>query len=67
MARKKEAAAPAAESNNKRVDSMNNLARRIWDGQSVSLPSAERKRRITEALIAQGYQEKLNELSLPNG
>jgi len=32
-----------------------NLASRIWEGQSIDLPRAERIRRVTAGLAAQGY------------
>lgn len=34
---------------------MNDLAKRIWDGQSISLPEADRVNRIVAALKDGGY------------
>lgn len=48
-----------------RIDSMNILARRIFDGQG-SISNVERVRRITNALKNRGYtQEDIKSLDLP--
>ena len=47
-----------------RIASMNELAVRIWDGQSVSLPKKERLARINTALTAKGYEDILSELKV---
>ena len=47
---KQAAQAPAPQSD----DPMQAYAMRIWNGQSVSLPIAERVRRVEVALIEQG-------------
>lgn len=39
-------------------DEMNDLARRIWDGQSVSLPVKLRIERIEARLRDKGYTDK---------
>lgn len=52
--------APKENDNN----AMNELARRIWDGQSVDLPLNERTRRIVRALKDKGFD--VAGLSLPN-
>jgi len=48
-----------------RVADMNLLARRIWDGQSISLPLITRVGRIKSALAAKGYEKDISSLSLP--
>lgn len=45
------------------VAAMNELAARVWAGQSESLPRHERVRRIERALAAQGYD--VSGLELP--
>lgn len=47
------------------IDVMNDLANRIWKGQSVSLPRHERERRIKAALVDKGYSDCLDKLELP--
>lgn len=48
-----------------RTVAMNDLALRIWNNQSVSLPLGERVRRIKRGLIEQGYEDNLSALVLP--
>lgn len=43
---------------------VNELALRIWDGQSPDLPLIERVHRIKNALIAKGFE--LDGLTLPD-
>lgn len=45
-------------------DAVNNLALRIWEGQSPDLPLIERVTRIKNALLAKGYE--LDGLNLPH-
>ncbi len=47
------------------LSAMNAYARRIWDGQSCSLPLRHRVERIVAALQDQGMGDELGELSLP--
>ena len=47
-----------------RIASMNELAVKIWDGQSASLPVKERKARIKTALTVKGYKDILSELKV---
>lgn len=44
-------------------DEMNDLAMRIWDGQSISLPLTERVKRIKARLTEKGYD--ITNLTLP--
>ena len=46
------------------LSQMNDLALRIWDGQSPDLPLNERVKRIAAALNAQGFDEIVS-LELP--
>lgn len=46
------------------VDDMNDLALRIWEGQSVSLPLKDRVERIVMRLKAKGYDD-MSQLTLP--
>jgi hypothetical protein len=62
-AKAKEAARREAEES--AAATMNALALRIWDGQSISLPLVDRVTRIKAALIHHGYQDYLGSLSLP--
>lgn len=55
--------AQAAEEPQADTAAMNDLARRIWEGQSISLHHVERVRRIAERLRAKGYD--LEGLVLP--
>lgn len=48
-----------------RQRAMNDLAMRIWEGQSVSLPLGDRVRRIKAALIDREYGDELEALFLP--
>lgn len=48
----------------RRIDLMNAHALRIWDGQSIDLPRAERIERIKAGLIEQGYAD-FTQLRLP--
>lgn len=43
---------------------MNELAFRIWEGQSIDLPINERTRRVVAGLNAHGYTDT-SKLSLP--
>lgn len=48
------------------VDKMNDLVRRIWLGQSVSLPLTIRKSRIISRLKEKGYTDaEISDLELP--
>lgn len=44
-------------------DEMNDLAMRIWEGQSISLPITERVKRIKASLTEKGYDTST--LTLP--
>lgn len=59
----KEEALPAPPKDNK-VDKMNDLALRIFQGQSPDLPPRYRVERIVKGLKAQGYED-FSELDLP--
>ena len=56
---------PALPPIDKSVSQMNDLANRIWEGQSPSLPLNERVRRIKNSLIERGFTEELSQLILP--
>jgi len=44
------------------VDRMQDMAQRIWDGQSISLPLKTRAERIGKALTEQGFEPLLHRL-----
>ena len=50
--------------NDKPVDDLNNLALRIWNGQSASLSLKDRVHRIVKAAKSRGYDD-FSGLSLP--
>ncbi len=39
------------------ISAMNDLALRVWDGQSVSLSLRERVERVVKAVVGQGYED----------
>lgn len=45
-------------------DPMQSYAMRVWDGQSISLPIAERVRRVEAALAEQGCTD-MSAINLP--
>lgn len=47
------------------VKKMNDMALKIWQGQSPDLPMIERVGRIKNALEYHGYAEHLGKLDLP--
>lgn len=49
-----------------RIEDMNAYALRIWEGQSVDMPTQERIDRVKAGLTAQGWGDILDNLSLPN-
>lgn len=49
-----------------RIEDMNVYALRIWEGQSVDMPTQERIDRVKAGLTAQGWGDILDNLSLPN-
>ena len=48
-----------------RINTMNDLARRIWEGQSISEPLNWRVMRIKEGLTHHGYDDLFEHLELP--
>ena len=51
--------------NEVRISKMNDLARRIWEGQSISEDLGWRVGRVKEGLDGQGYTDLLEHLELP--
>jgi hypothetical protein len=49
------------------VDRMQNMAQRIWDGQSISLPTKTRVERLEKALLDQGFEPIMHRLREPEG
>lgn len=48
-----------------RIENMNDLAERIWSGQSISEPLIWRVNRIKDQLTEKGYEDLLDKLELP--
>ena len=49
-----------------KIDYMNSRVQAIWEGQSVTLPLHERKRRITKAMIDKGFEDIIEQIKWPD-